>query len=105
MAKTLTGTVVSNSMQNTIVVEIVRRTPHPLYKKLMKRSKKVKADTKGTKVEVGSRVIIAETKPISKDKHFVLVTEETKETPVVHTASKEQVREKPVTKKKKEEAK
>lgn len=76
MAKTLTGIVVSNSMQNTIVVEIVRRTPHPLYKKLIKRSKKIKADTQGMKVEIGTRVIIAETKPLSKDKHFMLVTKE-----------------------------
>ncbi len=76
MAKQLTGIVVSNSMQNTIVVEVVRRTPHPLYKKLIKRSKKIKADTNGKQVEVGTRVIIAETKPLSKDKHFILVTKE-----------------------------
>jgi small subunit ribosomal protein S17 len=76
MAKQLTGTVVSNSMQNTIVVEVVRRTPHPLYRKLIKRSKKIKAETKGVMVELGARVIIAETKPLSKDKHFMLVVKE-----------------------------
>lgn len=75
MAKILTGTVVSNTMQNTAVVEVIRRTPHPLYKKLLKRSKKYKVDTNGQAVKVGDRVRIMETKPISKDKHFMLFSE------------------------------
>lgn len=83
MAKQLTGLVVSNSMQNTIVVEIVRRTPHPLYRKLLKRSKKIKVHTDGQEVVLGTKVTIEETKPISKDKHFLLVTPAVKETAVV----------------------
>lgn len=72
MSKVLTGKVVSTKMQNTVIVEVVRRTPHKLYKKLMRRSKKYKVDTKGKDVAVGSLVRIEEVKPISKDKHFII---------------------------------
>jgi small subunit ribosomal protein S17 len=75
MAKILTGKVVSNGMTNTIVVEVVRRTPHPLYRKLLKRSKTYKVETNGVNVPLGERVRIVETKPLSKDKHFMLLTE------------------------------
>ena len=75
MAKILTGKVVSVKMQNTVVVEVVRRTPHPLYKKLMLRSKKHQADANGRTVSVGDTVKIVETKPISKNKHFKLMEE------------------------------
>jgi len=72
MAKRITGTVVSTKMQNTIVVEVTRKVPHPLYKKLLKQSKKFKADTNGQTAKIGDTVVITETKPISKDKHFIL---------------------------------
>lgn len=68
--KILEGIVVSTKMQNTVVVEVTRRTPHPLYKKLMKKSRKFKADANGITVHEGDRVRIVETKPVSKDKHF-----------------------------------
>ena len=70
MAKTITGTVVSIAMQNTIIVEVTRRVPHPLYKKLLKRSSRFKADSAGLTVNKGDNVVIVETKPMSKDKHF-----------------------------------
>jgi small subunit ribosomal protein S17 len=70
MAKVITGKVVSTKMQDTIVVEVTRFVPHPLYKKLLKRSKKFKVATNGFEVTVGRRVKIAETKPMAKDKHF-----------------------------------
>ncbi len=83
MAKILTGTVVSTSMQNTVVVEVSRRTPHPMYKKLIAHSKKFKVDSAGQSVNIGDQVRIVETKPISKDKHFklqeILVTKEAKQ--------------------------
>lgn len=79
MAKTLTGIVISNAMQHTAIVEVTRRTPHPLYKKMLKRSKKYKVETQGVAIKIGQRVHIIETKPISKDKHFMLVTENKKE--------------------------
>ena len=57
-------------MQKTAVVEVARIAPHPLYKKLLKRSTKIKADTGSLELNVGDKVIIGETRPISKDKKF-----------------------------------
>lgn len=71
--KILTGKVVSVSMQDTVVVEVVRRVPHKLYKKLLKKSKNFKVATDGHEVVVGNEVKIGETKPVSKDKHFKIV--------------------------------
>ena len=76
MAKVLAGKVVSIKMNDTVIVEVVRRTPHPLYKKLVKKSKKFKVDSKGAEVTVGQDVKIVETRPISKDKHFKIMTKE-----------------------------
>ncbi len=73
MAKILTGKVISIKMQDTAVVEVTRRTPHKLYKKLLKRSKHYKVDTKEQAVVVGQTVKIVETIPMSKDKHFKVV--------------------------------
>jgi len=72
MAKTLKGLVTSVGMTNTIVVEVSAQVPHPLYKKLLKRSKKYKAETAGKALTVGDTVQIIETKPVSKDKYFKL---------------------------------
>ena len=70
MKKIFEGTVVSLKMQNTAVVEVLRRVPHPLYKKVLKRTKKHKADTAGLTLLVGDKVKIVEVRPISKEKHF-----------------------------------
>jgi small subunit ribosomal protein S17 len=72
MAKTLTGKVVSQHMQGAVVVEVTRRIPHPKYKKLLKRSKKFKAVLQGKTVGIGDTVTIAETRPLSKDIHFMI---------------------------------
>lgn len=72
MAKVLTGKVVSLKMQDTAVVEISRRVPHPLYKKLLKKSKHFNVDLAGKTVEVGNEVRIVETKPVSKTKYFAI---------------------------------
>lgn len=77
--KTFTGTITANKMLNTVVVEIVTRRPHPLYKKLQKRSKKYKADTTGQTVQVGDVVEIQQTRPISKDKYFKIIKVITKQ--------------------------
>ena len=67
--KTLTGIIVSNKMQKTVVVKIEMRAKHPLYKKIITRSKKIKArDELGAKV--GQMVKISEVKPISKSVNF-----------------------------------
>lgn len=69
--RTFDGIVVSKGMSKTVVVEVTRRTPHPLYKKLIKRSNKLKADNTGfEQVELGNTVRIVETRPISKQKYF-----------------------------------
>jgi small subunit ribosomal protein S17 len=69
--KIFEGKIVSTGMTNTVVVEIGRVTPHPLYKKLIRTTKKYKVDTNGfNDLSVGSVVEITETKPISKGKFF-----------------------------------
>lgn len=73
MKKTFIGNVVSNKMINTVVVEITRSIPHPMYGKLIKKTNKLKADTNGMEIAVGQTVKIEETKPMSKDKHFKVV--------------------------------
>lgn len=72
MKKTFNGVVTSIAMKDTAVVEVFRQVPHPLYKKLQKRSKKYKVATEGNSLSVGDFVRIEETKPLSKDKHFRL---------------------------------
>ena len=72
MAKVLTGKVVSIKMQDTAVIEVSRRVPHPLYKKLLKKNKHFNVDTAGKTVEVGNEVRIVETKPLSKTKYFAI---------------------------------
>jgi small subunit ribosomal protein S17 len=73
MAKVLVGKVISVKMQDTAVVEVTRRVPHKLYKKLLKRSEHFKVDTKGQEVSLGKTVRFQETRPISKDKHFKVI--------------------------------
>ena len=67
--KSKTGVVTSNKMEKTVVVKIVSKVKHPLYKKLITKSKKIKAhDELG--VQIGDKVKIIETKPISRTVHF-----------------------------------
>lgn len=70
MKKRFEGKIISLKMANTVVVEVERQVVHPLYKKLLKRSSKFKADSEGLTLNLGNKVIIEETKPISKDKNF-----------------------------------
>ena len=72
-AKVLSGTVVSDKMKDTIVVQVESFEKHPKYQKFIKRSKKFKAHDVGNTRKIGEKVEIRETKPISKDKHFVVV--------------------------------
>lgn len=71
--KALVGIVVSIAMQKTAVVSLTRTTTHPLYRKLLKRSKKHKVDTGEFTVATNDTVKIVETRPISKDKHFKIL--------------------------------
>jgi small subunit ribosomal protein S17 len=71
--KRFVGVVVSDKMQKTRVVEVVRIFKHPLYKKYIRVKRKFKAHDEKNKTKVGDKVIIQETRPISKEKHFVIV--------------------------------
>lgn len=71
--KTFNGVVVSVAMQNTAVVEVTRRFPHPMYKKVIKRNRRFKVDPAGFTLTIGDRVTIGETKKLSKDKYFKIV--------------------------------
>lgn len=73
MSKTLQGTIRSAKMARTAVVEVVEKKPHPLYRKLLKRSKRYKVDTAEFSVSVGDTVVIRKTRPLSKGKHFQIV--------------------------------
>ncbi len=74
--RTMTGTVVSAKMQNTVVVSIERKVAHKLYGKLIKVSKKIKADTNGMDIKEGEVVVMQQTRPISKDKNFKVIRKE-----------------------------
>lgn len=73
MAKQLTGTVVSTKMQKTVVVEVKRARPHPVYKKIVRTTKRLKAHNENPGIKVGDTVKIVETKPISKDKSWKVI--------------------------------
>jgi small subunit ribosomal protein S17 len=68
----LQGVVVSDKMDKTIVVEIVMRKLHPLYKKYLTRSKKVKAHDETNDAKTGDTVRVVETRPLSRDKRWRL---------------------------------
>jgi len=71
--KEYVGTVVSDKMEKTIIVEIASQKQHPKYKKRLKRSKKFKTHDENNTAKEGDVVRIMETRPLSKDKRFRLV--------------------------------
>ena len=71
--KTRVGLVVSDKMDKTVVVSIERRFPHPLYGKMITRSKRLKAHCADNGAKTGDRVRIMETRPLSKDKRWRVV--------------------------------
>ena len=71
--KTRVGRVVSDKMDKTIVVAIEDRVAHPLYKKIVKRTYKLKAHDEKNEAGVGDRVRVMETRPLSKEKRWRLV--------------------------------
>lgn len=74
LRKTVVGKVVSDKMQKTIVVAVEDSVKHPLYNKIVKRTIKFKAHDENNEAGVGDRVRIMETRPLSKDKRWRLVT-------------------------------
>jgi len=71
--KFYTGTVVSNKMDKTVVVAVTRLFQHPVYKKTVKRVTKFKAHDEKDKCQIGDIVKIIETKPLSKEKRWVVI--------------------------------
>jgi len=70
----LKGTVVSDKMDKTVVVSVSRFVKHPKYGKYYKVSKKYKAHDEENKYKIGDEVTIVETRPISKDKKFKVIS-------------------------------
>lgn len=74
--KTFEGVVVKTAMKDTVTVQVERYVKHPKYKKYMRLSKKFLVHNPGNTVEVGQKVTIKETRPISKRKRFIIVLAE-----------------------------
>jgi len=72
--KQFTGTVVGDKMDKTVVVAVPRFVKHPKYQKYYKQTKTFKAHDESNQFKVGDKVTIEETRPISKDKNFVVVS-------------------------------
>ena len=71
--KTRVGKVVSDKMDKTVVVAIEDRVAHPLYKKIVGRTYKLKAHDENNECNIGDTVKVMETRPLSKDKRWRLV--------------------------------
>ena len=73
LRKNRVGVVVSDKMDKTIVVAITTRVKHPLYKKIVSKTTKIKAHDEENACGIGDKVLVAETRRLSKDKHWRLV--------------------------------
>ena len=73
LRKTRVGRVVSDKMDKTVVVAIVDNVKHPLYKKIVKRTVRLKAHDENNACKVGDRVEVMETRPLSKEKRWRVV--------------------------------
>ncbi|AQX18189.1 SSU ribosomal protein S17P [Bartonella sp. CDC_skunk] len=69
----LQGVVVSDKSDKTVVVKVERRYSHPLLQKTVRQSKKYKAHDENNQFKIGDRIFIQESKPISKDKRWIVV--------------------------------
>ena len=73
LRKTRVGVVRSDSMDKTIVVDVVRRVPHPQFKKIIKRTTRLYAHDENGEAKAGDKVLVMETRPMSKLKRWRLV--------------------------------
>ena len=73
LRKTRVGTVVSNKMDKTVVVAVQEHYRHPVYKKVMRSTYKLKAHDENNECRVGDKVLVMETRPLSKDKRWRIV--------------------------------
>lgn len=74
--RVMQGVVVSDKMDKTVVVNVERRVMHPIYKKIIRKSKKYAAHDETNSIKVGDEVKIRECKPISKRKTWEVITDE-----------------------------
>lgn len=72
--RTLSGQVVSNKMDKTISVQVERQVQHPIYRKFIKRSSKIMAHDDNNECQIGDSVTIKESRPMSKNKTWTLVS-------------------------------
>ena len=72
-SRTLTGNVISDRMDKTVTALVERRVKHPVYGKILTKSSKIKAHDDSNLVKEGDRVVIAECRPISKDKSWTVI--------------------------------
>jgi small subunit ribosomal protein S17 len=70
--KTLIGVVTSDKMQKTVVVTVTHRIRHPMYKKYIRRRMKYKAHDERSEAKVGDRVLLVETRPLSREKRWAV---------------------------------
>ena len=73
LRKTQVGIVTSNKMEKTVVVTVKDKVRHPLYKKIINRTVKLKAHDENNECGIGDRVLVMETRPMSKDKRWRVV--------------------------------
>ena len=73
LRKTRTGLVVSDKMDKTVVVAIKENVRHPMYGKVMKRTSKLKVHDENNECRIGDKILIMETRPLSKDKRWRFV--------------------------------
>ncbi|MDR2047777.1 MAG: 30S ribosomal protein S17 [Clostridiales bacterium] len=73
LRKSRTGIVTSNKMDKTAVVAVKQSVKHPLYKKTVKKTKKLKIHDENNELNIGDKVRVEETRPISREKHWRLV--------------------------------
>jgi small subunit ribosomal protein S17 len=78
--RVMQGTVVSDKNEKTVVVKVERRFTHPVMKKTVRMSKNYKAHDENNSCKVGDVVSIEETRPISKDKKWIVISNETQST-------------------------
>jgi small subunit ribosomal protein S17 len=103
MARTITGTVISDKADKTVVISVVTRKTHPIYKKQFSVTTKFMAHDEKNEAGIGDKVIITETRPLSKRKRFVL-TKVTEKARITHVEP-EVVAEKPAKKADEKESK
>ena len=70
LRKVMIGTVKSNKMDKTVVVSVATNVRHPMYKKIVKRTYNLKAHDEENKCQIGDKVKVMETRPLSKDKRW-----------------------------------